>query len=336
MTTTERRLYLYLRLLDNQIVSKQELVNKFKVTPRAIQRDISQLRQTIAELQLPQEIVYLPQERGFCLNSEQHQLNRQEILVIIKTLLASRSLNSAEMAATIDGLLGLIHSDDRAQIEPLIKNERFFYQPLQHQRPLLDKIWALSHCIATKQTLQIDYQRQHAEHITRQILPQALIFSEFYFYLISYSPKHNSSLLYRVDRISDYQVLGHQIQRDYKDRFQEGVFRQKIQFMYPGQPIQVKFRFWGIVEAALDRLPTGKIIAAFAADSQPEAISPQLQPSRNGSVIISAEVYGERGILMWFLSQGAKVQVLAPTTLVTQLQTELTKIQARYQPEATH
>ena len=76
------------------------------------------------------------------------------------------------------------------------------------------------------------------------------------------------------------------------------LFRKRVQFMYDGELMTVKFRYFGSsVEHVLDRLPTAKA------------------KQRDVSVYdISAEVYGD-GILIWLLSQGSQVEVYAPEEL---------------------
>lgn len=84
----------------------------------------------------------------------------------------------------------------------------------------------------------------------------------------------------------------------YIDRFREGEFKNRVQFMYSGKKIHLEFIYKGLsLEAVLDRLPTAKA-----------------RKRDDGSWSISADVLGE-GILMWLLSQGANVNVLAPESI---------------------
>ena len=79
----------------------------------------------------------------------------------------------------------------------------------------------------------------------------------------------------------------------YADRFEEGEFRKRIQFMYGGKLRKVRFKYKGYsVEAVLDRLPTAKI-----------------EKEENGEYTISAEVFGD-GIDMWLRSQGETIELL--------------------------
>ena len=73
----------------------------------------------------------------------------------------------------------------------------------------------------------------------------------------------------------------------YRDRFEEGEFRKRIQFMYGGKLQTVKFVYTGpSIESVLDRLPTAEILE-----------------ERDGAYTVQAEVFG-KGIEMWLRSQG--------------------------------
>jgi len=124
-----------------------------------------------------------------------------------------------------------------------------------------------------------------------------LLFSEYYFYLTAFlrdvdRENHFDNkddlfpTIYRVDRIRSFKVLDEHFRVPYKDRFEEGEFRKRVQFMYGGKLETVKFRYTGpSIEAVLDRLPTAEI----------------LSEDENGW-LISAEVFG-KGIEMWLRSQ---------------------------------
>lgn len=100
--------------------------------------------------------------------------------------------------------------------------------------------------------------------------------------------------IYRIDRIQKLVVRDECFHVTYADRFQEGEFRKRVQFMYGGRLKKVKFKYSGLsVEAVLDRLPTAKILEENA-----------------GEYIISSEVFGD-GIDMWLKSQGDAIQIIS-------------------------
>lgn len=314
MNSAYRQLTIFQRLISQQTIIKADLAQEFNVDPRAIQRDISQIKQFMTDQKHSNQLSFSRKLGGYRLTTNQDVLSNQIILVLIKVLLASRSLNKDELNRSINGLLNLVKPNDRHAIKPLIKNEIFHYIPLQHQKNILDLLWQFSQFITKKQTLTIHYQRQHGEIVQRTILPEAIIFSEYYFYVISYNARYQNNLFYRLDRIQNWQLTDKQIQRPYAQRFEEGKLRKTIQYMQPGKRITLQFEFTGIVEAALDRFPTAKI----------KTRSPE-----KGSVLIEAETF-DKGAMMWLLSQGAMVKVLAPQNFVDLYKAEIRKMNAWY------
>ena len=98
--------------------------------------------------------------------------------------------------------------------------------------------------------------------------------------------------IYRMDRIHSLKISKEKFNIPYKDRFEEGEFRKRIQFMYGGKLRKIKFKYSGTcVEAVLDRMPTAKILK-----------------EEDGVYTISAEVFGD-GVDMWIRSQGDMIEV---------------------------
>ena len=85
-------------------------------------------------------------------------------------------------------------------------------------------------------------------------------------------------------------MLAERFKIPYADRFEEGEFRKRIQFMYGGELRKIRFRYRGVsVEAVLDRLPTARILR-----------------EEDGAYVIEAEVYG-KGVDMWVRGQGEDI-----------------------------
>ncbi len=120
------------------------------------------------------------------------------------------------------------------------------------------------------------------------------MFSEFYFYLIAYMAEADKDfpIVFRIDRMEDIKETGEIFSVPYKDKFNDGEFRKRVQFMYTGELKTVTFEYSGVLEAILDRIPTCKILK-----------------EEKGVYTIRAEAYGD-GIDMWLRSQGDKVKIL--------------------------
>ena len=132
-----------------------------------------------------------------------------------------------------------------------------------------ESLWEIGQAIHNNQFIEIKYQGIQGSTLkTRKLKPLAIMFSEFYFYLVAFinsdKVRENFTVLndafptiYRIDRLQGLKVLDEKYYVPYSERFEEGEFRKRIQFMYGGKLRRVKFRYKGYsVEAVLDRLPT--------------------------------------------------------------------------------
>ena len=306
-----RILSIYARLKQGKVVYKKEESDRYGVAQRTIQRDISDIQCFLQENATStgeiQEIVFDKLSGGYILQTKKKtQLEDKEILAVAKILLESRAFTKQELFPIIHKLTNLCSNEaDMKLLRELIKNEEFHYVELRHGKPLLDSIWKLEQAVKAQQYLEIEYQKlKNHEVVNRKVKPVGVIFSEFYFYLVAYidgidkdkafqNPNDTFPTIYRVDRLKSIKVLNEHFAVPYNDRFEEGEFRKRIQFMYGGRLQKVKFRYSGAdIDAVLDRLPTAQVLA-----------------EKEGVYIVSAEVFGS-GIEMWMRSQGDNIKIL--------------------------
>ncbi|MCC2538174.1 MULTISPECIES: helix-turn-helix transcriptional regulator [Bacillus] len=297
---TIRILSLYDRLCKGNVLIKKEEIENFGVHPKTIKRDL-------AEIQL-----YLDMNAGNSLQLEQDDKKRQvhlsrssdlwltkeEILSLGKVLLETRAFSKDEMNTLLDKIIHQSAPKDRDFIKDVMRNERHHYEPLQHQSSLLQMIWDISDVVRTKRLLEIEYKKETAaEGTKRKVKPVGILFSEYYFYLAAFPVERDFEFptIYRMDRIANYEIQKEHFKVNYTDRFEEGEFRKKIQFMQSGPLMDLTFRFSGAsLQAVLDRLPTARVVS-----------------QDDDGAIIEAKVFG-KGIKMWLLSQGPFVEVLKP------------------------
>lgn len=306
---SSRVLFIYSKLLHSQRVNKKELSMIFNVNQKTIQRDIEDIRTYInenIEYIGRKEVVYSKSKESYIMIGKDPTLTKEFILVIIKILQESRAFTIEEINGLIGALLSKLENDDRKIVTYLIRNELFNYVPVSHKNELTMKIWALSDIISKKEIIEIYYKRMDGSKGKRKIKPVSVLFSEYYFYLIAYYKDFETPTVYRVDRIEEFSKVGEKFYIPNSRRFEDGEFRKRVQFMFSGKLQRIRFEYTGpSIEAILDRLPTAKVI------SEDES-----------KYIVDAEVYGD-GIIMWILSQGENIRVIAPETVVSKLKEKI-------------
>ena len=222
-------------------------------------------------------------------------LTERDILALSKILLESRAFNKREMTILLKKLQGQVSRESQVNIRGLINNEDFYYVELQHGKYLIDVLWDLSTAIRKSRLISFDYTRMDKKQTKKEVKPVAIMFSEFYFYLIGYSTNSEADipLVFRIDRMSNINYTEKTFYILYTKQFEDGEFRKRIQFMYGGKLKKFTFEFGGqSLEAMLDRLPTAKVINYG-----------------DNIYTITAESYGD-GIKMWLNSQGDNVKIL--------------------------
>lgn len=298
---TDRILKIYSQLVNGDILRKKELAQQFHVTERSIQRDMEALRCFFAEEGLQQDIIYDRAARGYRLESPSRALlNNSEILAVCKILLESRSMRKDEMLPILDKLIACcVPEKSKKAITELLANEKHHYVEPHHKQRLLPGLWEISQAVQNHQIMEIEYERlKEPRLVRRRVKPVGIMFSEYYFYLTAFledkdtfeNPDDLFPTIYRIDRIRNVQLLDEHFKVPYKDRFQEGEFRKRVQFMYGGKLERIRFHYTGpSIEAVLDRLPTAEIV----------------ERDETGWTVV-AEVFG-KGIEMWLRSQGSYI-----------------------------
>lgn len=301
-----RVLSLYSQLMEGRLIKKSVAAQKYGVNERSIQRDIEDIRAFCRNClafgdPMPGELLYDYIDKGYRLERRQvPKLSNSEVLALCKILLDSRAFVKTEMETMLHKVIACcVPESNQALITKLVNNETFHYVEPRHRTSFLDTMWRLGDAIHQHRYVKITYGRMKDRKIVeRKLKPLALLFSEYYFYLIAFIEDQEiqkiyeisrdmTPTIYRLDRIKTLSVEKENFRIPYNRRFQEGEFRKRVQFMYGGPLQRVNFTYTGYdIDAVLDRLPTAKILS-----------------EENGSYQIEAEVYG-KGVEMWLKSQG--------------------------------
>lgn len=307
----QRVLQLYAKLSDGYVINKSEEAQNYGINERSIQRDIDDIRCFLdadsERTGIINSVIYDRVEKGYRLETlYKIRLTNSEVLALCKILLDSRAFIKEEMVGMLDKLITCcVPKNNQSLVQELIRNEEFHYVEPRHKSEFINRLWDIGQAIRNSQYIEIKYQGVQGSTVkTRKLKPVAIMFSEYYFYMTAFiedkEVRENFRILedafptiYRVDRIQSLKILDEHFKIPYKDRFEEGEFRKRIQFMYGGKLRKVKFQYSGFsVEAVLDRLPTAQILS-----------------EEDGVYTITAEVFGD-GIDMWLRSQGDYVKTI--------------------------
>ena len=317
----DRILAIYNNLLEGNKLNVKKAAEFYDTSTKTIKRDIEDIRNFLSEKALQdgsfREVIYDRAADNYYITGN-NKLTAKELFAVSKVLLESRAFCKAEFMSVMDKIIERCAFDKEvAHIRDMISNEKYHYQEPKHKKKLIETIWEISNAIKDHKKLQITYERlTEPKHKERIVEPVGIMFSDYYFYLTAFIPeKHTKNpTIYRIDRLSDYKILDEKFSVPYSNRFEEGEFRKRVQFMYGGDLLRVEFKYIGeSTESVLDRLPTAEIIK-----EEPDG------------VIIRAEVFG-RGIKPWILGQADKIEVLEPKALREEIKELIQNMVKKYE-----
>ena len=306
----DRLLYFHSMLMDGKVIYKDEEAEHFKCSTRSIQRDIDDIRNFLHDQSektgYVQDLIYDRKLKGYKLQPAMRQvLRNEEVFAVLKILLESRAFTKEELNPILDKLIECcVPKEDKRMVSDLIANEKYHYVEPRHKTNYLLSMWQLSSAVREHKLTRIRYSRiGDGNTVERYLKPVGIMFSEFYFYLVGFIDMEKSGkvefevdndpfpTIYRIDRITEFEIMPERFNVPYENRFEEGEFRKRVQFMYGGTLQKIKFWFHGpSIEAVLDRLPTAQV----------------LEKGEKG-YLISAEVFG-KGIDMWLRSQSPWIE----------------------------
>lgn len=308
--TKDRLLSMHSRLMEGKMLYKAEEAKRFGCSLRSIQRDIDDLRSFFFNQSeyggIAQELIYDKKLNAYRLDPPlRNILTNQEVFAVLKIMLESRSLSKQELYPILEKLIDCcIPRENKKMVTELIGNEKLHYVEPKHKTVVLDRMWDLAHAVKEQLIIDVTYKGNYGSKlVVRKLKPVGIMFSEFYFYLTAFIVKDEDvkqqadeknnlyPTIYRIDRIVDLVTTNEHFRVPYAERFEEGEFRKRIQFMQGGELQKIKFYFNGpSIEAILDRLPTAQI----------------LKEDEKG-YLVQAEVFG-KGVDMWLRTQGDWVE----------------------------
>lgn len=241
----ERIIKLYSSFLEGKVVKKKEEAERFEVNQRTIQRDIDDIRMCFAnDMNINWQIVYERNKHGYVLvRDSEERLNSQEIFMLCEVFLQSKLLVKEEMFSVVDKLVQTcVPREEKKKVISLLAKEKMQYEGLEQEAITQQLIKDLSDAIYTQRVVRIQYPITAGEEPVWQIVqPMGVVFSENHLYLTAYvhmkdeearhvkTKQDKQSVIYRLDRITDYSVLQEHFHVPYKNQYGETDFHRLIQ-----------------------------------------------------------------------------------------------------------
>lgn len=305
----ERVVEMYARLVQGQGFKRADLEEEFNISTRTAQRDVNAIKFAVdkynTRMGQHQNLVFDRKDKAYKLDPPVGELLKpSEAFAVIKVLLESRGFNKREMKYLIDKLIECcIAPSEKYDFKNKVNREFTNYVGPRHGKDVIEDVWKLEQAVIDQNIIEVDYESKYKHKTTLKLMPVAILFSEYYFYLLAYKksaredkiePERRFPYVYRIDRISYFKVYKKKnFNLEEVTKIPEYEIRKRVHFMFGGPLKKVEFYCLNeSLEAALDRLPSAVV-----------------KGKDEKRTLLEAEVYGD-GIDMWFRSQGNRVELV--------------------------
>lgn len=323
---SEERLTIY-RILDlYNLINKESQFDKAAfvkcsgVSERTVRRDIKCLNDYFKRNYEDNGCIGVCRKISYCRKDKVYKVNlrgnydfsESDIYAFAKIIIQLRAFTRKEIKRMLSILKFQVK--DTSVVKDIIAKEELYYVEPQHKKNIIDLIWIMRKSIERSKQVEFDYKRADGRKKHHIVNPIAIVFNEYYFYLVSEIKKESSNfeIPFRVDRIESYKETNKKSTYPY-GRFEEDKYRKKVQFMYTGDFKTIEFEFFGdSIEAVLDRLPTATVIG-----------------KTEKAYKMRAEIYGE-GVKRWILSQKEFLKVTKPQDYVDEIKDTIQKMYELY------
>jgi len=329
MSSQERILIIFIRLLKGETLSKTTLMDEFNKNVSTIQRDFSIIEdildfiisnQTFNKLSPFQSIGGLirPSKGTYELTffKRSNYFSDLEIFMLLKILFASRALHKDEFVLMYQKLFG--NFSDKQTMDKLLANERFYYEGVP-QAKVCKNLELVLNALLSHQMIEFSYTKNGITE-TFQRQPIDIYFSDLYFFMISATHTSQddtdfSSLnKFRINNMRNVKPIGKQAPIEYTERFQGGVLRNQTALPFFGESITLVIDFFYDPIYVLDRFPNSVV----------------KQINKDGSHRIEIPANNGYGVKMWLLEQGSHVKVISPNYMKDYLINNMTQTLSYY------
>lgn len=316
-SSTLRIVKIFLRLMQGEALSYEQLQEEYPKSLRTLQRDLTEIRTALMEITPNKTLPRNPDSQGrFQLKNNGHADGGvAAALAIANIVLASRSFVSSEKETLIAYLMEPLDYSERERFKQYLIFPAGSYTPVASARPLLENLSRLAQLIVAHRHITFAYQSDGMAHSQLQHgQPLTIYFDEMYFYVVMQSDEHQGFWPYRVDDILRINASHRGQEVVHRRHFSMQGMREQSYHLSLTPARTIAFRYWGDPQKDLDQFPNARIVSRDA---------------ENCCVTIRAHVRFE-GVKTWLLSQGPDLELISPSDLVADLREILKQTENRY------
>ena len=297
-----RKLLETFRLIKSGIATTpQEIADLFEISPDNIHNYVKELNE-----EWETDIIYDKSEKIYKINDEDdvngdgileankyvQPVTADDVNLILVSLIQSQTFMETKMAVIKNSLLGLLPKNEALKLKDMLyleKNSNIDHQYIEFNVKNLRK------AIAEEKKVSFNYHSAVGNHKIHTIIPYSFACELGKYYIIGYLEKKDCLLHFRIDRISDVNILEEDGKRDSK--FNVYDYLKRTWYMYGGDETRVKVKFNN---------------RCYKVVTEKSLLEGSLIEENEDYFIYEFICNGTYGIKLWIMGFGADAEVIEP------------------------
>lgn len=322
-------LEIFLLLLENKPMSNREIAERLDTNIRNVQRAVEKIDTAVEQNSILHRNFKFERIGRTHTIRQSLFLKEDEILLLIKILISSRSLNEKESQRLIKKMINMVGPDNREVVKKAAAIEHTTELFIDDKSDRQEKLWQLEKYISQNERIEFqytDYERQE-DAVTEkvEILPIHSFFDNYYFFLIGLKPEDHSCITFRIDWMDKIKPIGAKSKIEHSELLKNGEETKQNVYGYRGEATTIYFEYYGYMGYLKDKFPSAEIVAKLD------------KPNRfDFSVyLIRVKVNYSDGVKLWLLGETTILKVVAPYDIAKDIKDTLYNTYSLYSDDKT-
>lgn len=297
-----RKLLETFRLIKAGIArTPQEIADIFEISPDNIHNYVKELNE-----EWETDIIYDKSEKIYRVNDDVdvngdgileankyvQPVTAEDVNLILASLVQSQTFMETKISVIKNSLLGLLPKKEAKKLTDMLhfeKNSNIDHQYIEFNIKNLRK------AISEEKKVRFSYNSAVGNHKTHTIIPYSFACELGKYYIIGYLESKDCLIHYRIDRISNVNILAEEGKRDSK--FNVYDYLKRTWYMYGGDETRVKVKFNN---------------RCYKIVTEKSLLEGSLIEENEDYFIYEFVCNGTFGIKLWIMGFGADAEVLEP------------------------
>lgn len=324
MNTT---LEVFLKLLGSEKMQTKDIADELNISLRTAQRTIKEIKIALDQNATLNKYYELKQIGHAYTIDQKFLLGVEQILVLAKVLIASRSLNKNELSDVIDQMMHMLSIDKQSIVKSSIASERANDLYIADESDRLDKLWQLEQFIDQKKRIRFKYTNHEMTEIPTitkvELVPDHTFFDNHYLFLVGLEKETHEYRTYRIDWMTEIVESQTKVKVEYSQRPNHGEEAKHNAYGYRGELTHIQFEYYGYIGYVKDQFPSCKVIRQLNKKNRfPFSVN-----------LLEIDVNYSPGVKLWLLGQTTILRVTEPKEIADDIRDTLYQSYRLYQDE---